>query len=166
MDSPPNRSARLAAGSGKSDERMILVTGACGHIGREVCRFLRDARRSILPIDVEQDETARVLACDLRSEVDIAQVFQGHQIHTVVLRHNSMRTENSAIPWRDAGPSTLSLHPPSAKILSRGTPAPCTCIYKGWGNPDVFATLRWFGLGGLIVPVVQPSQSHMRKDAT
>jgi nucleoside-diphosphate-sugar epimerase len=63
---------------------MILVTGACGHIGREVCRVLRDAKRSILSTDVEQDEAAGVLACDLRSEGDIAQVFQSHPIHTVI----------------------------------------------------------------------------------
>ena len=63
---------------------MILITGACGHIGREVCRVLKDARRSILPIDVEQDETAGVLTCDLRSEVDLARLFQSYPIHTVI----------------------------------------------------------------------------------
>jgi nucleoside-diphosphate-sugar epimerase len=63
---------------------MILITGACGHIGREVCRVLRDAGRSILPIDVEQDETAGVPECDLRSEGDIARLFQSYPIHTVI----------------------------------------------------------------------------------
>src|SRR5260370_37002809 len=63
---------------------MILIPGACGHVGREVCRVLRDARRSILPIDVEQDETVGVLACDLRSEGDIARLFQSCSIHTVI----------------------------------------------------------------------------------
>jgi nucleoside-diphosphate-sugar epimerase len=63
---------------------MILITGACGHIGREVCRVLTDAKRSILPIDVEQDETAGVLACDLTSEGDIARLFQSYPIHTVI----------------------------------------------------------------------------------
>lgn len=63
---------------------MILITGACGHIGREVCRILRDAKRSILPTDMEQDEAAGVLACDLRSERDIAQVLQSRPIHTVI----------------------------------------------------------------------------------
>jgi hypothetical protein len=33
-------------------------------------------------------------------------------------------------------------------------------------NPVVFTTLGRFGLGSPIVPVVQPSQSHMRKDVT
>ena len=39
-------------------------------------------------------------------------------------------------------------------------------VYVGWRNPDVFATLGWFGLGSLVVPVVQPSQSYVRKDVT
>jgi UDP-glucose 4-epimerase len=63
---------------------MILITGACGHIGREVCPVLRDAKRSILPIDVERDEVAGVLVCDLRSEGDIAHVFQSYPIQTVI----------------------------------------------------------------------------------
>jgi hypothetical protein len=39
-------------------------------------------------------------------------------------------------------------------------------VYKGWRNPDVFTTLRRFGLGSPIEPLVQPSQSRMRKDVT
>jgi len=75
-----------------------------------------------------------------------------------VLRQNSIRTENSAIPCRDDCPIQVLPHPPSAKILSRTTARP---VYL-----CIFATLRWFGLGSPIVPGVQPSQSHMRKDAT
>jgi len=79
-----------------------------------------------------------------------------------VLRQNSMRTENSAIPCRDDCPIQVLPHPPSAKILSRTT---ARAVYL-----CIFATLRWFGLGSPIVPGVQPwvqpSQSHMRKDAT
>jgi hypothetical protein len=64
----------------------------------------------------------------------------------------------------------MAAHPGYPFTLERqkppGEPERYTCIYKGWRNPDVFTTLRWFGLGSPIVPVVQPSQSHMRKDAT
>src|ERR1700730_2513215 len=35
---------------------MILITGACGHIGREVCRVLRDTRRSIDLLSLRQCE--------------------------------------------------------------------------------------------------------------
>ena len=80
-----------------------------------------------------------------------------------VLRQNSMRTENSAIPCRDDCPIQVLPHPPSAKILSRTT---ARAVYL-----CIFATPRWFGLGSPIVPGVhapgmQPSRSHMRKDAT
>jgi len=76
-----------------------------------------------------------------------------------------MRTENSAIPCRDGCSIQVIPSPSSAKNLSRGN-ARAVYPYKGWRNPDVFATLRWFGLRSPIVPVMQPSQSHMRKDAT
>src|SRR6266446_485121 len=67
-------------------------------------------------------------------------------------------------PAATTGPSRLSLHPRAPRISPRGTPTRYTCIYEGWRNADVFATLGCFGLGSPIVPVVQPSQSHMRKD--
>ena len=75
-----------------------------------------------------------------------------------LLHQNSMRTENSAIPCRDDCPIQVLPHPASAKILSRTT---ARAVYL-----CIFATLRWFGLGSPIVPGVQLSQSHMRKDAT
>ena len=83
-----------------------------------------------------------------------------------VLRQNSMRTENSAIPCRDGCPiqvipSPLERQESLPEERPRGVP-----VYKGWRNPDVLTTLRRFGLGSPIVPVVQPSQSHMRKDVT
>ena len=89
-------------------------------------------------------------------------------IKVVVLRQNSIRTENSAIPCRDRCPIGVIPSSPSAKILSRGNEPPrgVPVYIKDEGTRTFFATLRWFGLGGLIVPVVQPSQSHMRKDAT
>src|SRR6267154_4929825 len=69
-------------------------------------------------------------------------------------------------PAATAGPSRLSLHPRAPRIYPGGTPTRYTCVYKGWRNADVFATLGCFGLGSPIVPVVQSSQSHMRKDVT
>ena len=67
-----------------SDEKTILVTGASGHIGREVCRVLRDENRAILPIDQDQEGTPDVLMCDLRSKVDIAKLFRDEPIHTII----------------------------------------------------------------------------------
>jgi UDP-glucose 4-epimerase len=67
-----------------SDEKTILVTGASGHIGREVCRVLRAANRIILPIDRDQEGTPDVLVCDLRSKADIAKLFRDERIHTMI----------------------------------------------------------------------------------
>jgi uncharacterized protein YbjT (DUF2867 family) len=43
-----------------NNEAMILVTGATGHIGREVCRLLTEARWQILAVDLSQDKTQDV----------------------------------------------------------------------------------------------------------
>jgi hypothetical protein len=83
-----------------------------------------------------------------------------------VLRQNSMRATNGAIPCRDGWPVQVIPSPSSAKNLSRRNAHAVYLIYKRWRNADVFATLGWFGLGSPIIPVVQPSQSHTRKDLT
>ena len=66
------------------DVGAILVTGACGHIGRELCRVLRNAGRKILAVDLDYNTTQDVLACDLRSQSDISQLFQAYPIRTVI----------------------------------------------------------------------------------
>src|SRR5215468_4391159 len=67
-----------------SDVGAILVTGACGHIGRELCRVLTNADRKILPIDLDHNKTRNILTCDLRSPSDISQVFQAYPIRAVI----------------------------------------------------------------------------------
>jgi nucleoside-diphosphate-sugar epimerase len=66
------------------DRGAVLVTGACGHIGRALCRVLRNANRKILPVDVEHDREFNVLACDLRSQGDVSRLFEAHPIRTVI----------------------------------------------------------------------------------
>ena len=66
------------------DQATILVTGACGHIGGQLCRTLRDAGRRILPLDVDQCNIPDAVMCDLRSKSDLAHVFQSHQIRIVI----------------------------------------------------------------------------------
>jgi nucleoside-diphosphate-sugar epimerase len=67
-----------------SDVGTILVTGACGHIGRELCRVLRNAERKLLPVDLDHDKTRDVLRCDLRSKSDVSQLFQAYPIRAVI----------------------------------------------------------------------------------
>jgi nucleoside-diphosphate-sugar epimerase len=70
---------------GSSNNRgTILVTGASGHIGREVYRLLREARCQILAVDLTQDKTQNVQACDLRLKGHISALFQDHSVRAVV----------------------------------------------------------------------------------
>jgi nucleoside-diphosphate-sugar epimerase len=65
-------------------EGLVIVTGASGHIGREVCRILRAAGEKILPLDVNPDTREDVIACDLRSKNDVSRLFQSHRVQTVI----------------------------------------------------------------------------------
>src|SRR5215467_13674795 len=67
-----------------SDIGTILVTGASGHIGRELCRALRNADCKILAVDLDHDKTRDVLTCDLRSQSDVTQLFQAYPIRAVI----------------------------------------------------------------------------------
>ena len=67
-----------------SDEGLVIVTGASGHIGREVCRILRAAGKKILPVDVHPDTREDVVACDLRSKNDVSWLFQSDPVQTVI----------------------------------------------------------------------------------
>ena len=62
----------------------ILVTGACGHIGRELCRVLRNAGRKLLSVDLDHEKTQDVARCDLRSKSEIAHLFQAYPIRAVI----------------------------------------------------------------------------------
>jgi len=66
------------------DQTTILVTGACGHIGREVCRTLREAGLKVLLTDVSNDGGQDVVACDLRSKGDVSRLFQSCPIRAVI----------------------------------------------------------------------------------
>jgi nucleoside-diphosphate-sugar epimerase len=67
-----------------NNEAMTLVTGATGHIGREVCRLLTEARWQILAVDLNQDKTQDVRACDLRSKSQVSALFQDHSVRAVI----------------------------------------------------------------------------------
>jgi nucleoside-diphosphate-sugar epimerase len=66
------------------DSGLILVTGANGHIGSELCRVLRASGRKFLPIDLKPDPTRGVVACDLRAKGKVSKVFGSHPIRIVV----------------------------------------------------------------------------------
>jgi len=66
------------------DAGAVLVTGACGHIGRELCRVLQNADRKILPVDLDPDPELDVLTCDLRSQSNVSRLFEAHPIRAVI----------------------------------------------------------------------------------
>ena len=61
---------------------LVLVTGAEGHIGREVCRLLRAGDREILPVDLLP--APGVVACDLRRKDALTQLFEAERISAVL----------------------------------------------------------------------------------
>jgi nucleoside-diphosphate-sugar epimerase len=60
----------------------LLVTGASGQIGQEVCRLLQGHRRAFVATDVESD--SGVLACDLRDHAAMARLFEKNSIGGVI----------------------------------------------------------------------------------
>jgi nucleoside-diphosphate-sugar epimerase len=70
--------------SASQQASIVLVTGACGYIGRELCRALRAGKRKFLPIDIEPDAFQDVLICDLRQKNDVSRLFEAHPIRAVI----------------------------------------------------------------------------------
>jgi nucleoside-diphosphate-sugar epimerase len=63
---------------------LVLVTGAGGQVGREVCRVLRTARIEFLPVDVDTRAAGDLVACDLRRTEDVARLFASRAVRTVI----------------------------------------------------------------------------------
>jgi nucleoside-diphosphate-sugar epimerase len=62
----------------------VLVTGACGQIGRAVCELLQKANIPVLPVDLDVANTRAVRLCDLRRKDDVAQLFRDYPIRAAV----------------------------------------------------------------------------------
>ena len=67
-----------------SDHETALITGACGHIGHEVCRLLRESGITVVPVDVSGDATDKFSYCDLRRRDQVSDLFRFHVARTVV----------------------------------------------------------------------------------
>jgi nucleoside-diphosphate-sugar epimerase len=66
-----------------SDEDFVIVTGAGGHIGREVCRLLRAGGSKILSVDVD-GATRDFITCDLRLKDQVSQLFRSYPVRAVI----------------------------------------------------------------------------------
>jgi nucleoside-diphosphate-sugar epimerase len=67
-----------------SDRGCVLVTGAGGHIGREVCRLLRTAEIKFLPVDVDSGPAKGLITCDLTRKDHVSRLFQSHPVRAVI----------------------------------------------------------------------------------
>ena len=67
-----------------SQPGVILVTGAQGHIGVEVCRTLRAFKHDILATDLDAESTKGCVACDFRRKTDITRLFTRRPIRAVI----------------------------------------------------------------------------------
>ena len=66
------------------NEGFVIVTGAGGHIGREVCRLLRTGGSQILPVDVDPSTVKDLIACDLKLQTHVLSLFQSHPVRAVI----------------------------------------------------------------------------------
>jgi nucleoside-diphosphate-sugar epimerase len=65
-------------------EGVVIVTGAGGHIGREVCRQLKTAQMKFLPVDLCPGNTQDVIPCDLTVKAALSRLFDSHPVRAVI----------------------------------------------------------------------------------
>ena len=67
-----------------SAEDCLLVTGARGHVGSELCRLLTSQNIKFVPVDSQPGGTQGLLRCDLTVRQEVTQLFQTHSIQGVI----------------------------------------------------------------------------------
>jgi nucleoside-diphosphate-sugar epimerase len=67
-----------------SDQGFVMVTGAGGHIGSQVCRLLRACETKFLPVDVDAGTTSDVITCDLRRKDEVSRPFESYPVRAVI----------------------------------------------------------------------------------
>jgi len=99
----------------------ILVTGAGGHIGLEVCRLLKASRLPVLGIDLNEDKGRDIRKCDLRSNGQLSALFQNHRIRAVIHLAGILPSAFRADPMKGAdvnliGSLELIRHSQAARV--------------------------------------------------
>jgi len=64
------------------DTGFVLVTGASGQIGRQVCSMLRARGRSVLPVDKNPDPGG--VYCDVTSKESVARLYREYPVQAVI----------------------------------------------------------------------------------
>ena len=76
--------AELYEMASDSKQGVVIVTGADGHIGREVCRLLKTSGTKFLATDVDLGEASDFVACDLSRKDDIARLLLSQPVRAVI----------------------------------------------------------------------------------
>jgi UDP-glucose 4-epimerase len=76
--------AELYEMASDSKQGVVIVTGADGHIGREVCRLLKTSGTKFLATDVDLGEADDFVACDLSRKDDVARLFLSQPVRAVI----------------------------------------------------------------------------------
>jgi len=80
----PRKLAELYEMASDSKQGVVIVTGADGHIGREVCRLLKSSGTEFLATDVGPGEACDFVACDLSRKDDVARLFLSQCVRAVI----------------------------------------------------------------------------------
>jgi len=67
-----------------SNRAFVIVTGAGGHIGHEVCHLLKTTGNDFLGVDVDAGTSSDLIQCDLRLKNQVASLFQLHPVRAVI----------------------------------------------------------------------------------
>src|SRR4029077_14401962 len=67
-----------------SDHGLVMVTGATGHIGREVCRLLKATGTDFVGVDVDRGGTNDLVRWDLRVKSQVASLFGSNAVRAVI----------------------------------------------------------------------------------
>jgi nucleoside-diphosphate-sugar epimerase len=67
-----------------SNDGLLIVTGAGGHIGRETCHLLRTAEAKFVPVDLDPGTTKDLTTCDLRVKHQVSRLFQSHPVRAII----------------------------------------------------------------------------------
>lgn len=66
------------------DESITIVTGASGHVGREVCRQLKIKESRFLPVDICPGNAPDIIPFDLTVKADVARIFESRSVRAVI----------------------------------------------------------------------------------
>jgi nucleoside-diphosphate-sugar epimerase len=64
-------------------EGIVIVTGAGGHIGSEVCQ-LRTTQLKFLPVDLRTGDAQDIIPCDLTVKAELSRLFESHPVRAVI----------------------------------------------------------------------------------